>query len=29
MFELVIKVVGLLIVSPIWFVGMFQFIQTI
>jgi len=29
MFELVIKVVGLLIVSPIWFVGMFQFVQTI
>ena len=28
MFELMIKIGGLLVVIPVWFVGMFEFIQT-
>lgn len=28
MFELMIKIGGLLVVGPIWLVGMFEFIQT-
>jgi len=29
MLELMIKIGGLLVVIPVWFVGMFEFIQTI
>jgi len=28
MFELMIKIGGLLVVIPVWFIGMFEFIQT-
>ena len=29
MFEIMFKIIGLLVVVPVWLVGMFEFIQTI